>query len=391
MKPISIYIHWPFCLSLCPYCDFNSHVLEQADYNIWLQAYKKEIDYFNYCLSKRKVKSIFFGGGTPSLMHPKLVAGIIDYIASQSIIDDTTEITLEANPTSYETEKFKNFKIAGINRVSIGVQSFNDQALKVLGRKHSSSEAKKAIKSAAKLFERYSYDLIYAIPNQTLTAWQEELIHASTLAKSHISLYQLTIEKGTPFFTLYNKGDLILPENDLAADMYEWTTDYLFDYGYNRYEISNYATTGNECIHNLSYWYYDDYIGIGPGAHSRISQKSSKSKQSIMMIHKPEKWLASVKSHGHGIQTNIVLSKQDTITEAFMMGMRLEQGINEQDFQQITGCNFNEVLNIDIVMQYQQQQLLTFTPGVIKLTPRGLLLHSYLIPRMLITENNKKH
>ena len=265
--PVSIYIHWPFCLSLCPYCDFNSHLSDSIDYAMWLHAYQTEIDYFANKIKGKSVRSIFFGGGTPSLMKPDIVAGIIQKIAGLAEISEFTEITMEANPTSYETQKFREFKVAGINRVSIGVQSFQQKGLEILGRKHSVREAICAIESAASLFDKYSFDLIYATPNQDLAQWQGELKFALSLAGGHISLYQLTIEKGTPFYRLFRDGKLPLPSNDIAANMYEWTSRYLQEQNYGRYEISNYATNGQECIHNLCYWNYDEYIGIGPRVH----------------------------------------------------------------------------------------------------------------------------
>ncbi len=289
MKPISIYIHWPFCLSLCPYCDFNSHVSNSINHTAWLEAYKKELSYFADRIAKRPVRSIFFGGGTPSLMEPTTILGIIAAISDIAIVDKNTEITLEANPTSYELEKFKEFKTAGINRVSIGVQSLRNERLLSLGRKHSAQNALDAIKSAATLFDKYSFDLMYATQNQDLKTWQDELKEAMGFARGHISLYQLTIEKGTPFFRLYKDKKLILPSNDEAADMYEWTNDYLQQNQYKRYEISNYAVSGHECLHNLCYWNYDEYIGIGPGAHSRLHNKDGI--VALMMTNKPQAWI----------------------------------------------------------------------------------------------------
>lgn len=382
MSAISIYIHWPFCLSLCPYCDFNSHVADIIDYDVWLESYIKELIYFQEKIVGRRVRSIFFGGGTPSLMKPKLVEAIINHIASIATIDCNTEITLEANPTSYETQKFKNFKAAGINRVSIGIQSLNELSLKLLGRKHSSSEAIAAVNSASQLFKNYSFDLIYAIPAQSLANWQDELKLALKIAGNHISLYQLTIEKGTPFFKLYNNKKLILPSNDIAADMYEWTNNHLTQNNFNRYEISNYALLGSECVHNLCYWHYNEYIGIGPGAHSRLHYDNNRI-ETIMMIHKPEKWLEKVMSNGHGIQTKNSLSKDEVIKEAFMMGSRLKIGINEDHFYQITGFKFDQVLNLNIVQQYQHLGLLNYNKRNIYLTSKGLLLHNYIIPRLL--------
>ena len=382
LRPISIYIHWPFCLSLCPYCDFNSHLFDTLEHDVWLQAYKSEINHFAEKIKGRFVKSIFFGGGTPSLMQPNVVAAIIQKIADLAEISEKTEITLEANPTSYEAEKFKEFKAAGINRVSIGIQSFKEQSLKLLGRKHSADEAINAIKSAAKLFDRYYFDLIYAIPKQTLPQWKEEITYAMSLANGHISLYQLTIEKGTPFYRLFQNGNLELPSNDVAASMYEWTNDYLEKHNYGRYEISNYATPGQECLHNLCYWNYDEYIGIGPGAHSRLHEKNNI--QAVMMIHKPSSWLQSVNQNGHGVQTHNNLTDQEAIEEVFMMGSRLASGISENKFEQITGKKFQDTLNQKTTTHYLEQGLVEIQNGYLKLTPKGLMLHNYLVPRMLL-------
>jgi oxygen-independent coproporphyrinogen-3 oxidase len=382
MKPISIYIHWPFCLSLCPYCDFNSHVSNSINHNTWLEAYKKELSYFADRIAQRPVRSIFFGGGTPSLMEPNTILGIIAAISDIAIVDKNTEITLEANPTSYELEKFKEFKAAGINRVSIGVQSLRNERLQSLGRKHSAQNALDAIKSAATLFDKYSFDLMYATQNQDLKTWQDELKEAMEFAGGHISLYQLTIEKGTPFFKLYKDKKLILPSNDEAADMYEWTNEYLQQNQYKRYEISNYAVSGHECLHNLCYWNYDEYIGIGPGAHSRLHNKEGI--VALMMANKPNTWLDKVNELGYGIQTKTQLSKIETIEEVLMMGTRLQAGIVEEKFQEITGKKFSDSLNINIIEQLRHQNFVTMGAGQIKLSEKGLLLHSYIVPRMLL-------
>jgi len=381
LKPISIYIHWPFCLSLCPYCDFNSHVANTIDHANWLKAYELELEYFVPRIQNKEIKSIFFGGGTPSLMQPFVVEAIINKIASLGKMSESCEITLEANPTSFETDKFKQFKSAGINRVSIGVQSFNEQDLKTLGRKHSADEAINAIKSASKIFERYSFDLIYARPGQTLKAWQEEMKFALTLAGGHISLYQLTIEKGTPFFNLFRIGDLSLPSNDLAAELYEWTNSFLGQHGYNRYEISNYSKLGEECIHNLCYWNYGEYIGIGPGAHSRIHDSGNV--HAVMMYHKPDKWLESVFEQKNGIQNNVKLSKEETIEELIMMGTRLSVGVKEDSLHKLLGLSFKDILNQDILEYYTEKNLVSVKNGVLKLSDQGLLVHNYLVPRLL--------
>lgn len=381
MSSLSVYIHWPFCLSLCPYCDFNSHVANQIDYDIWCDAYIKEISYFEKTIKNRYIQSIFFGGGTPSLMEPKLVEYIINKLGQLGIVDDDTEITLEANPTSYEAKKFKDFKNAGINRVSIGIQSLNDTDLKLLGRKHSVSEALKALDSASELFNNFSFDLIYARPNQSLQDWHDELKRALTITRDHISLYQLTIEKGTPFFAQYKSGQLAMPPTDLSADMYNMTNSILEEHGFNRYEISNYAKPGKECKHNLAYWHYDEYIGIGPGAHGRIHENGNIF--ASMMIHPPTKWLQAVKENGCGIQKNIELSKQEVIEEILMMGLRLKEGLNEQTLIKITGHNFQQVLDQKFLNSCIQNNLIMLNNGILQLTNNGLLLHNYIVSRLL--------
>lgn len=384
---ISIYIHWPFCLSLCPYCDFNSHISASIDHARWLKAYEKELEYFTSTLKNKQIKSIFFGGGTPSLMQPFVVEGIINKIASLGQLNDLCEITLEANPTSFETNKFKDFKKAGVNRVSLGIQALNKEDLLTLGRKHSSEEAISAIKSASKIFSRYSFDLIYARPSQTLDAWKNELKFALQLAGSHISLYQLTIEKGTPFFNLFRQGKLKLPEEELSATLYEWTNDFLETNNYSRYEISNYAFKDQECLHNLCYWNYNEYIGIGAGAHSRIHNKTISEQQTeinaLMMYHKPEKWLNSVEEQGHGIQYNNKLTKTEIIQELIMMGTRLSSGIKEAKLLDLMNLKFADVLNYDILNHYINNNLASLSNDVLKLSDKGLLLHNYLISRCL--------
>ena len=379
---LSIYIHWPFCLSKCPYCDFNSHVASTIDHNQRLKSYETEIEYFKDIIQNKYIKSIFFGGGTPSLMNPVIVEGIINKISNLAIIDNQTEITLETNPTSFETEKFKAFKAAGINRVSIGVQSLKEDDLKKLGRTHDCMQAIKTIEAANTIFLRVSFDLIYARSGQILKDWQEELKQAMQLATSHISLYQLTIEKGTPFYKLFKEGNLILPHSDAAAEMYEWTNHYLESKKYFRYEISNYAMIGHECLHNLTYWNYNSYLGIGPGAHSRIIESSS-SVSAIMMWHKPEKWLDSVKTKNVGIQTNTKLTHKEIIEEMLMMGLRLSKGINISTLEQKLNTKLENILDMNNLKHYQALDLIRLDENIY-LTDKGLMLHSYIVPRLII-------
>ena len=371
-------------MSKCPYCDFNSHVVDQVDMGLWASSFEKELDYFRDIIQGKYIKSIFFGGGTPSLMEPFVVDRIIKKIASLANIDDLTEITLETNPTSYETSKFHDFKAAGINRVSIGVQSLNEVDLKLLGRKHDVKQAIDTIESARRLFPRISFDLIYARTNQSIKDWQNELTNAMQLASGHISLYQLVIEKGTPFYKLFNEGALTIPHSDQAADMYEWTNLYLKSQNYIRYEVSNYSLLGHECKHNLAYWQYNNYLGIGPGAHSRVNIQETL--HSIMMWHKPTKWLQEVSNNGSGIQNINKLSKIEMIEEMLMMGLRLEKGIDTNYLQNRTGRKLFEIINIKVASYYKSLGLLTWDneEANIKLTDKGLMLHSYIVPRLLV-------
>lgn len=363
-----------------------------ADHQLWLECYIREIEYFKTTIEGKYIKSIFFGGGTPSLMEPEVVKGIIAKLAKIGTVDAHTEITLEANPTSFETAKFEQFKACGINRVSIGVQALVNKDLKKLGREHDTTQALATIKSAACIFKRTSFDLIYARPGQTLKDWQEELTSAAELMPNHISLYQLTIEKGTPFYRLHQDKKLILPKNDIAADMYEWTTKYLKELEFDRYEISNYAKSGEECRHNLTYWNYEEYLGIGPGAHSRLKNykvakqhlTSITSTTGIMMWHKPEKWLKSVQEHGYGVQSVDALSFDEVIQEFFMMGLRLRAGVNLKNLKNITDQEVFSILNEEMLKYYAELNLLNFNEDHITLTDKGLMLHSYLVPRLFI-------
>jgi putative oxygen-independent coproporphyrinogen III oxidase len=377
---LAIYIHWPFCLSKCPYCDFNSHIYGSVDQHDWHRAYIKSIEQFAFKIIGKNITSIFFGGGTPSLMKPSLVESIIDKIASVGSLSRNAEITLEANPTSSCAKKFIAFKNAGVNRLSIGVQSFKEAGIKVLGREHSAKEAMDAIEFAHKTFSRSSFDLIYALPNQTLHDWQCELKFAMNYAPSHLSLYQLTIEKGTPFYKMNRDGALVLPNDELAADMYKWTGEYLKDHEYSAYEISNYAKPGQECRHNLVYWNYGDYLGLGPGAHSRIHDESI---MAMMNWSLPAKWLEEVYSESAGVQDHRALSQEEVVEEVVMMGLRITSGISDTRLRCITGLGFKDVLNTAILQQYIDAGFVVFDDRNLRLTNKGLLMHSYIVPRLL--------
>jgi len=293
-----IYIHWPFCKSKCPYCDFNSHVSDQIDQVRWRDAYFTSLAYWLPKTQDRKVDTVFFGGGTPSLMNPQTVSDILSFIKEHWATDPDWEVTLEANPTSFEIPKFEAFREGGVNRVSIGVQSLREDDLKFLGREHTLDQARDAIRSAARIFDRSSFDLIYARPNQTLEAWRDELEEALEMAGGHMSLYQLTIERGTPFYTRHARGEFEIPEQDAAADFYDMTQQMMQSAGLPAYEVSNHARAGEESRHNLIYWRYGDYLGIGPGAHGRITMEGQKF---ALRDHRaPDVWLSRVQDVGVG-------------------------------------------------------------------------------------------
>ena len=377
-------MHWPFCLSKCPYCDFNSHVASSFDHNLWLESYIKELEYFLPEIAKRKIKTIFFGGGTPSLMDPSTIEKLLKWLRERDLLAaEQIEITLEANPTSVETKKLEAFRASGINRISIGVQSLISEDLKKLGRTHSPDAAINAITAASKIFDRYSFDLIYAREHQRMLSWQNELEAALKLAGGHISLYQLTIEKGTPFYTQFREGSLTLPENDLAADMYLWTKEYLIKHGYKRYEISNFALPGQESQHNLAYWHYDEYLGIGPGAHSRICLEDARSPIALMNYNKPDKWLNLVHECGHGLQVKETLATREVVEEIMMMGLRLEDGITDEKLQKYLDFDFDRILNKQSIEIMIEKEFVQFDGKRLKLTDKGLLMHSYIVPRVI--------
>jgi oxygen-independent coproporphyrinogen-3 oxidase len=338
-----IYIHYPFCAAKCPYCDFNSHVREKIDHAAWAQAYCQELQYYADLTKGQTVTSVFFGGGTPSLMPPSTVQAILDQIATSWNVAKDLEITLEANPSSVEAEKFTGFRTAGINRVSVGVQSFNDADLKFLGRLHDATSARKAIDIAANTFDRFSFDLIYARPNQTLAAWKQELGNALALGSSHLSLYQLTIEEGTPFYTRHQRGEFQMPDNDLAADFYELTQDMTAAAGLPSYEISNHARAGQESFHNLTYWRYGDYVGVGPGSHGRLTLNGIK--QATRAHRAPEIWLERVGSVGHGADPFETVAPNQRFKEMMMMGLRLKEGVPLTRIEREAGKPFAQALD----------------------------------------------
>ena len=335
-RPFAVYVHWPFCLSKCPYCDFNSHVrhggIDEARY---LRAYEAEIANTAERIGAREVSSIFFGGGTPSLMQPSTVQAILDCVAKHWTVAPDVEVTLEANPTSVEATRFRGYRTAGVNRVSLGVQSLNDAALKELGRLHTAQETLDAVAVARSIFERYSFDLIYARPGQTLETWAAELRSAIAEAAEHLSLYQLTIEPGTPFFGLHAAGKLQVPDDDHARDLYDLTQAICADAGLPAYEISNHARPGAECRHNLIYWRGHEYAGIGPGAHGRLNIADKR--YATETDKRPESWLMRVEGRGTGITVDDELTSGETADEYLLMGLRLAEGIDPLRFSALAG------------------------------------------------------
>jgi putative oxygen-independent coproporphyrinogen III oxidase len=341
--PLALYIHWPFCASKCPYCDFNSHVRDRIEQTRWRGALLAELDHAAADAPGRPLHSIFFGGGTPSLMPPETVAALIERAARQWRFADDIEITLEANPSSVEAGRFRALGEAGVNRLSLGVQALDDDALRFLGRHHDRAEALAAIETTRRQFDRFSFDLIYARPEQRLGAWIDELDRAIALAGDHLSLYQLTVEPGTAFATAAARGDWQLPDDDGAGALYESTTARLADAGFSAYEISNYAREGGACRHNLTYWRYGDYIGIGPGAHGRITRAGAK--HATRRWRLPERWLEAVERAGHGSEESLALSSAEQGREALMMGLRLAEGIDRARFEAATGTALDAVLD----------------------------------------------
>jgi putative oxygen-independent coproporphyrinogen III oxidase len=335
-QAFGVYIHWPFCLSKCPYCDFNSHVRrEPIDELRFLQAFHKEIAATGERTRGRTVSSIFFGGGTPSLMQPSTIAGILNSIARQWRVAADAEITLEANPTSVEATRFRGYRAAGVNRVSLGVQALDDRALAELGRMHTAREALDAVAIARAVFDRYSFDLIYARPGQTPEQWAGELKEALAHAGEHLSLYQLTIEADTPFAALHAAGKLKTPDDDVARALYDTTQEVCAAHGLPAYEISNHARPGSECRHNLVYWRGHEYAGIGPGAHGRFDIDGSR--HATATEKRPETWLTAVETHGHGVITDEVLTREEMSDEFLLMGLRLAEGIDIARYAELSG------------------------------------------------------
>jgi oxygen-independent coproporphyrinogen-3 oxidase len=331
-----VYIHWPFCLSKCPYCDFNSHVRHTGvDEARFARAFAAEIGATAARVPGRTVSSIFFGGGTPSLMQPSTIAAVLDAVAKHWTVAGDAEVTLEANPTSVEATRFRGYRSAGVNRVSLGVQALDDRALAELGRLHSAREALDAVAVARSAFERHSFDLIYARPGQTPQQWASELTRALAEAGEHLSLYQLTIEPDTPFASLHAAGKLKTPGEDTARALYDTTQDICAAHGLPAYEISNHARPGGECRHNLIYWRAHEYAGVGPGAHGRLDIDGER--HATATEKRPESWLMRVEARGHGLVSDDVLTREERCDEFLLMGLRLAEGIDLERYAELAG------------------------------------------------------
>ena len=365
-----VYVHWPFCAAKCPYCDFNSHVRHKpVDQERYAAAFERELAEMARRSAGETVTSVFLGGGTPSLMEPATVARILDAVAANWTIADGAEITLEANPSSVEAERFRGYRAAGVNRVSLGVQALNDRDLRLLGRLHSVDQALHAVGLAREIFPRLSFDLIYARPDQTVAAWESELNQAIDLAADHLSLYQLTIEEGTPFYALHKAGKLIVPDGDLSADLYEATQRITAERGLPAYEISNHAVPGAESRHNLTYWRYGLYAGVGPGAHGRLMGPGGR--YAISNEPLPETWLKMVESWDSGAVVDELLSPTEQADELLLMGLRLTEGIDLKRWRKLTGRDLDPVSEADLMAHGMVERL---GPDRLRATPAGMLV-----------------
>lgn len=381
-EPLALYIHWPFCAAKCPYCDFNSHVRDRVDEARFRAALRRELAHEAARIGRRPLASIFFGGGTPSLMAPDTVAALIEDARALFDAVPEIEITLEANPTSVEAAKLRAFREAGVNRASLGVQSLEEEALRFLGRRHDAAQAIAALEDARAIFPRLSFDLIYARPGQAEAAWRAELRRALALAADHLSLYQLTIEPGTQFATLHARGAFALPEGDDAARLYLATAEEAARFGLAAYEVSNYAKPGAESRHNLAYWRYGDYLGIGAGAHQRVLRDG------VMVATRrhraPEEWAARVERNGHGTVEEEQLAPAERAREALLMGLRLAEGIDPVRIEARSGVPFAAAIDPAMLAALIDEDYLAWTPqGRLRATEEGILRLDALLPVLL--------
>ncbi|WNO53280.1 radical SAM family heme chaperone HemW [Stakelama saccharophila] len=374
---LALYVHWPFCVSKCPYCDFNSHVRESVDQQAWREALLADMAHEAALLPGRRLGSIFFGGGTPSLMPPETVEALIAAANRHWPFEPGIEITLEANPSSVEAARFDDIARAGVNRVSLGLQALEDQALRFLGRAHDVREGLAALDTARAAFDRVSFDLIYARPGQTPSAWRDELTRALAFGTEHLSLYQLVIEPGTRFATLAAKGELRLPEGDDAAELFTDTRAITAAAGLPAYEISNHARPGAESRHNLAYWQYRDYAGIGPGAHGRRRSHAS------FRHKKPENWLSAIARNGHGIRSEEALEPRTRAVEAILMGLRLDAGIDLSHVAGLGGAPAQNFIDLGKVAILADQGLMARTGDRLRVTDTGMPVLDAILPTIV--------
>ncbi len=373
----ALYIHWPFCVAKCPYCDFNSHVRDQIDADAWLSALVFDLRHEHSVNPDTRLGSIFFGGGTPSLMPPRLVAQLIREADRLWGLEAGCEVTLEANPSSVEAARFADLAQAGVNRVSLGLQSLDDQTLRFRGRAHDVAEGLAALDIARREFDRVSFDLIYARPGQSAAEWQAELERSLAFGTDHLSLYQLTIEPGTRFETLVRKGELIPADDDHCADLFDLTQEITSAAGLPAYEISNHARPGQESRHNLTYWRYGDYMGVGPGAHGRRLNAATERHR------KPENFLSAVERNGNGLQSEQPLTPETRASEALMMGLRLAEGVELQRLEEKTGLAAGEAVNTDGISRLQELGLVSMNSAHLQVTAKGMPLLDALLPKII--------
>lgn len=376
-EPIALYVHWPFCVSKCPYCDFNSHVRASIDSDAWRAALLSDLAHEAALNGGRRLSSIFFGGGTPSLMPPDIVGALIDAATRHWRPTGDIEITLEANPSSVEAARFADLAAAGVNRVSLGLQSLENEALHFLGRAHDVREGLAALEVAQSTFGRVNFDLIYARPGQSLADWESELARGLSFGTDHLSLYQLTIEPGTRFATLVAQGKLNPADPDHAADLYEQTQAMTAAAGIPAYEISNHARPGQESRHNLTYWRYGDYVGVGPGAHGRRDGLAT------LRHRKPENWMTAVERNGHGLQGEEPLDGRDRAREALLMGLRLAEGVDLDRIARLSGLPFDMLVDRDAVARIAGHGMIRQDGQRLRVDPAGMLLLDAILPEIV--------
>lgn len=381
-EPLALYVHWPYCRSRCPYCDFNAHVPRGAvDGERWRRAYDAEIRRARALTGPRSLESVFFGGGTPSLMEPATVADVLAAATAAWLPAPDLEVTLEANPNSVEAARFRDFRDAGVNRVSVGVQSLDDRALRFLGRGHSAAEARRAVETAGDVFPRFSFDLIYARPGQDRTAWRAELADALGLAGGHLSCYQLTIEEGTPFHAMHAAGRLELPGPEEALGLFRDAEEILAGRGLLRYEVSNHARPGEEARHNLACWHYRDYVGVGPGAHGRIAREGHV--LALRQVRDPAAWLRAVETRDSGAEEEAPLAPAEAAREMALMGLRLAEGLDEDGLARRTGVPFADAVRADALARAETEGLCERAGGRLRATAKGIPVLDALVRELV--------